>query len=50
MCAMVIVSLVGSPPHLWVDVIGEGSPSSNHHLIHCFAHQSYSTWMVDHQW
>ena len=50
MCATVIMSFFGSPPHLWVDMLGEGSPSLNHHLIHWPAHQSYSTQMVDHQW
>ena len=50
MCAMVIMSFLGSPPHLWVNVLGDGSPSLNHHLICWPAHQSYSTQMVDHQW
>ena len=49
MCAMVMMSLLGSPPHLWVDMLGEGFPSLNHHLIHWLTHQSYSTQMVDHQ-
>ena len=50
MYAMVIMSSLGSPPHLWVDVLGKGSPSLNPHLICWPAHQSYSTQMVDHQW
>ena len=50
MCATVIMSFLGSPPHLRVDVLGECSPSLNHHLIHWLAHQSYITQMVDHQW
>ena len=50
MCAMVIISFLGSPPHLWVDVLGEGSPSLNHCLICWPVLQSYSTQMVGHQW
>ena len=50
MCATVIMSFLGSPPHLWVDVLEEASPSLNHWLICWLAHQSYSTQMVDHQW
>ena len=51
MCAMGIMSFLGSPPHLWVDMLGEGSPSLNHHHLICWlAHQSYSIQMVDHQW
>ena len=48
MHAMVIMPFLGSPPHLWVDVLGEGFPSLNHHLICWLAYQSYSTQMVDH--
>ena len=33
-CTTVTVSLLGGPPHLWGVVLGEGSPSLNHHLIH----------------
>ena len=33
MCAMVIVFLLGIPPHLWGNVIGEGCPSLNPHQI-----------------
>ena len=42
MWATVTVSFLGSPPHLWNDVLGEGSSSLNH--------QSYSIWRVGHQW
>ena len=34
MWAIVTVSLLGSPPHLWNDVLGEGSSSLNHPLSH----------------
>ena len=50
MWATVIVSFLGCPPHLWDDVLGEGSSSLNHLLSHWLAHRSYSTQMVDHQW
>ena len=50
MCAMVIMSFLVSLPHLWVDMLGEGSPSLNLHLICLLAHQSYNTQMVDNQW
>ena len=50
MWATVIVSFLGSPPHLWDDMLGEGSSSLNHLLSHWPAHQSYSIQMVDHQW
>ena len=50
MWATVIVSFLDSPPHLWDDMPGEGSPSLNH-LLSCWpAHQSYSILMMDHQW
>ena len=48
MWATVIVSFLGSPPHLWDDVLGEGSSSLNHLLSCWLAHQSHSTQMVDH--
>ena len=50
MHATVIISFLDSPPHLWVDVLGEGSPSLNYCLICWLVHQSYSTQMVDCQW
>ena len=50
MCATVIISFLGSPPYLCVDVLRERSPCLNHHLSHWHAHQSYSNQMVDHQW
>ena len=50
MCAMVMMSFLGSPSQLWDDVLGEGSSSLNHLLIHWLGHQSYSVQMVDHQW
>ena len=50
MWATVTVSLLGSPPHLWNDVLGEGSFSLNH-LLSCWpVHQSYSILRVGHQW
>ena len=42
MWTTVTVSLLGSPPHFWNDVLGEGSSSLNHPLSHCPVHQSYS--------
>ena len=50
MCATVIMSSFGSPPHLLGDGLGEGSPSLNPHLIHWLVHQSCSIQMVGHQW
>ena len=50
MWATVTVSLLGSPPHLWNDVLGEGSSSLNHPLNCCSVHQSYSILRVGHQW
>ena len=50
MCATVIISFLGSSPQLWVDALGEGSSSLNHHLSLWFGCQSSSTQMVDHQW
>ena len=50
MWATVTVSLLGSPPHLWNDVLGEGSSSLNHPLNRCPVHQSYSILRVGHQW
>ena len=41
---------LGSPPHSWCDVPGEGSSSLNYLLSHLLVHQNYSTQMVDHQW
>ena len=49
MWATVTGSFLGSPPHLWNDVLGEGSSSLNHLLSHLLVHLSYSTWMVGHQ-
>ena len=43
MWATVTVSFLGSPPHLWNDVLGEGSSSLNHLLSCWLVHQSYST-------
>ena len=48
MCAMVVVSFLGSPPYLWGEVLGEGSPSLNPCLIHWMVHQSCNNWMVGH--
>ena len=50
MCATVIVSLLGGPPHSWGALLGEGSPSLNSHLIHWMVHQSCNTQMAGHQW
>ena len=50
MLATVTVSLLDSPPHLWNDVLGEGSSSLNHPLSCWPVHQSYSIWRVGHQW
>ena len=50
MWATVTVSFLPSPSHLWDDVLGESSSSLNHLLSHWLDHQSYSIWMVDHQW
>ena len=50
MWATVTVSFLGSPPHLWDYMLGEGSSSLNHLLSHWLVHQRYSTQMVDHQW
>ena len=50
MCAMIIMSFLGSSPHSWGNVLGDGSPSLNYHLICRLVHQSCSIWMVDHQW
>ena len=50
MWATVTVSFLASPPHLWNDVLGEGSSSLNH-LLSCWpVHQSYSIQRVGHQW
>ena len=46
MCATVIISLLGGPPHSWGALLGEGSPSLNPHLIHAMVHQSCYIWMV----
>ena len=40
MCATVIVSLLGGPPHSLGALLGECSPSLNPHLIHWMVHQS----------
>ena len=40
MCATVIMSLLGGPPHLWGALLGEGSLSLNPHLTHWMVHQS----------
>ena len=40
MYVIVIVFLLGSPPHSWCNVLGEGSPSLNPHQIHWIGHQS----------
>ena len=45
--AIVIVSLVGSPPH--VCELGEGSSSLNHPLSHYPVHLSYNILREDHQ-
>ena len=50
MCAMVIVSFLGSPLHLWGEVLGEGSPSLNPCLIPWMVHQSCNIQMVSHRW
>ena len=50
MWATVTVSFWGSPPHLWDDMLGEGSSSLNYLLSHWLVHWSYSTQMVGHQW
>ena len=50
MWAIVTVSLLGSPPHLWNDVLGEGSSNLNHPLNQCPVHQGYNIQMVGHQW
>ena len=50
MWATVTVSLLGSPPHLWNDVLREGSSSLNHPLSRCPVHQSNSILRVGHQW
>ena len=50
MCAMVIVFCLGSPPHSWGEVLGEGSPKLNPCLIHWIVHQSCNIQMVGHQW
>ena len=50
MCAMVMVFLLGSPPHSWGNMLGEGSPSLNPHQICWIGHQSCSIWMLDRQW
>ena len=49
MWATVTVSFLGSPPHLWNDVLGEGSSSLNHLLSHWLVHQSYSIrwWVIN---
>ena len=48
MWAIVTVSFLGSPHHVWNYVLGEGSSSLNHLLSHWPVHQSYSIWMVGH--
>ena len=50
MWTTVTVSFLGSHPHLWNDVLGEGSSSLSHPLSHWPVHQSYSIWRVGHQW
>ena len=50
MCVTVIMSFLGNPPHLWGEVLGEGSPSLNPHLIQWMVHKSCNIWMVGHQW
>ena len=50
MCTTVIVSLLGSPPHLWGALLGEGFPSLNPHWIHLMVHQNCNIWMAGHQW
>ena len=47
MQAIVTVSLVGSPPHVYE--LGEGSSSLSHPLNHCPVHQSYNILRVGHQ-
>ena len=49
MWATVTVSLLGSLPHLWNDVLGEGSSILNHPLSCCPVHHSYSILRVGHQ-
>ena len=50
MWATVTVYLLGSPPCLWNDVLGEASSSLNYPLSCCPFHQSYSILRVGHQW
>ena len=40
MCATVITSVLGGPPHLWGALLREGSLSLNPHLTHWKVHQS----------
>ena len=49
MCATVIMSLLGSPPHLQGALLGEGSLSLNPCLIHWMVHQSCNIQIVGHQ-
>ena len=50
MWVTVMVSLLGSPPHFWNGVLGEGSSSLNHPLSCWPVHQSYSIWQAGCQW
>ena len=47
MWAIVTVSLLGSPPHVYE--LGEDSSSLNHPLNHCPVHQIYNILRVSHQ-
>ena len=50
MYVTVIVFHLGRPLHSWGEVLGEGSPSLNPHLICWMVHQSCNIQMVGHRW
>ena len=45
MCASVIISAVGGPPHSWGALQREDSLGLNPLLTHCMVHQSCNNWM-----
>ena len=49
MCATVIISAVGGPPHLLGALLREGSLSLNPHLTHWMVHQNCNNQMGGHQ-
>ena len=49
MCATVVMSLLGGPPHSWGALLRQGCLSLNPHLTHWMVHQSCNNWMGGHQ-